>query len=190
MTFDTQDIVRRIAKGDATAEHELVAHYSQTLLFLLRQRTKNQQIAEDLRQDTLHILIKRLRSDAGLDDPTRLTGFVQRTAHNVYIAYVRKEQRRDTHANSDLIETTASDAPTQLETLLRKEKIQAVRTVIDSLKVQRDRDILHRFYVLSQDKQRICRALELSSDNFDRVISRARSRFRAALQQVEALDDR
>jgi len=55
--------------------------------------------------------------------------------------------------------------------------------LIEQMKVPRDREILYRFYVRDQGKPLICDALDLSNAHFDRVINRARNRFRALVEQ-------
>ena len=67
--------------------------------------------------------------------------------------------------------------------MIAQQRIETVRDVIAQLAVTRDSDVLQRFYVLEQDKSQICHYLELSPDKFDRVISRARKRFKEAMEQ-------
>ena len=54
--------------------------------------------------------------------------------------------------------------------------------LLNDLKNARDREILFRSFVLDHDKIEICEALELSKENFDRVIYRAKRRFRQILE--------
>ena len=55
--------------------------------------------------------------------------------------------------------------------------------------VKRDREILTRFYVEDQDKDEICTALNLDSLHFNRVLFRARKRFRKILEKSAGLSD-
>ena len=85
---------------------------------------------------------------------------------------------------------TADDRPQEAEAIednLDREKTrQQVRTLIGEMKVARDREVLYRYYVREQAKVVICEALDLSSAHFDRVINRARNRFRdLMLRQAE-----
>ena len=181
-SFDAASVLTRIANGDRGAEVELVRQFSPVLMMTLRQRTRDEQLAEDLHQETLCIVIERLRSGRSLEQPDKLPGFVYKTAINVYIGYVRKEQRRATKPDADIFDTLPSDEPTVLDEMLEQESRAAVRQVIDAMPVERDRDILRGFYVQEISKPVLCEQLGVTSDNFDRVISRARSRFRDALQ--------
>jgi RNA polymerase sigma-70 factor, ECF subfamily len=48
--------------------------------------------------------------------------------------------------------------------------------------VARDREILVRFYLDDEERETICRELGLSEEHFNRVIFRARNRFRELLE--------
>jgi RNA polymerase sigma-70 factor (ECF subfamily) len=56
--------------------------------------------------------------------------------------------------------------------------------VLEALPVTRDREIVKRFYLDEEDKERICGELGLSPVHFDRVIFRARQRMRAMLESM------
>jgi len=47
----------------------------------------------------------------------------------------------------------------------------------------RDRELLVRFYLNDEEKDAICQELNLSQEHFNRVIFRARNRFRELLEQ-------
>ena len=49
--------------------------------------------------------------------------------------------------------------------------------------------MLKRFYILEHDKQDICVALQLSSLHFNRVLFRAKARFRKILEESADLSD-
>lgn len=53
-----------------------------------------------------------------------------------------------------------------------------MRQVIQELGTSRDRDILLRFYIAEEDKDRISADFGLSSLQFNRVLHRARERYR------------
>lgn len=174
------DLAARIGDGDSTAETELVARYSASLMSILRWRTNDIQRAEDAHQEAFRIVLERLRS-RGIDDPSKLSTFLHRTAINVLIGDIRKDSRRKTTADTSLVQEQEFDAPGQLSQLLIEESASAVRRAIQELPTERDRDILYRFYILQQEKPVVCSVLELSTEHFDRVISRARTRFRQLL---------
>jgi RNA polymerase sigma-70 factor (ECF subfamily) len=177
------DLVRRIGDGDRRAEETLVKQFQRPLLELLRYRTHDPELAQDLLQDTLTIIIRRLR-EQGLNDPDKLVAYMHRTAHNLVIAHFRKEARRDTQPNTELVEVQQDPQGGQLAELLLQEEGQLVRDLLEDMRVPRDREVLLRFYVWEQEKALVCQAMGLRADQFDRVVSRARQRFRALLEEV------
>jgi RNA polymerase sigma-70 factor (ECF subfamily) len=56
-----------------------------------------------------------------------------------------------------------------------------LENAMEQLAQPRDREILHRFYLLEEDKSVICSALDLSAAHFDRVLYRAKQRMRELL---------
>ena len=152
---------------------------------MLRQRTGSIQRAEDLHQDTFWVVIQRLRT-AGIDDATRISAFLHRTALNLLIGENRKEARRRTHADVGLVEVHPDPNADQLGALIRAEAAGAVRAMIQELRNPRDKELLYRFYILQHDKPLICKVMSLPVDQFDRVISRARRRFRELIDKKGA----
>ena len=181
--FDAEAVCASIQAGDSAAETAMILRYSESVIFMLMKRTGDKALSEDLHQDTFRIVLQRLRSDKSLVTPSKLSGFVHRTALNVCIDHARKIIRRKTHADSELCAYAPDNAVTQLDKVIAEERIGLVRDIIENLTVARDRELLRRFYVLEQDKPQICSHFNMTSDNFDRVISRARKRFKQAIEQ-------
>lgn len=174
--------VRRIGAGDPAAEAELVERYSRGLLFMLRRITQNPTLADDLHQEAFRIVLERLRTK-GLTQPERLAGYLRQTARNLQIAHVRKQIRRKTDGLAD--DRPVSDpSPGPHHQAVVQEEAQLVREVLLELDTERDRELLGRFYLLEEDKESICADLDLSSLHFNRVLFRARQRFKDKLEQV------
>ncbi len=171
-------LVRRIASGDAVAESEMVERYSRGLVFMLR-RMGSPDLADDLHQEAFRIVLERLRGK-GLTEPERLAGFLNRTARNLFIADYRKKARRKTDDLSQA-EAPADPAPSQLSRAVLDQEAALVRQLIAELEPDRDRQLLYRFYIAEEAKERICADLELSSLHFNRVLFRARQRFKTLL---------
>lgn len=177
------DLVRRIADGDRSAESEMVERYSRGLRFLLRRMTGAGDLAEDLHQDTFRIVLERLRGK-GLEEPERLAGFLNRTARNLFLADHRKRARRRTDGLGDF-EPPVAVPPDQLRQTLLDEEADLVRKLLDEVEPDRARQILFRFYIAEEPKERICADLELSGLHFNRVLFRARQRFKQLLERSE-----
>lgn len=178
------ELVARVASGDTGAEAEIVARYGRGVRFLLRRLTRGSGLADDFYQETFRIVLGRLREGA-LENPAKLDAFVRATARNLFIGDYRKSMRRDTHSDSEHLERTVDQRPGQLTKVLLQERAAAVRRAIDDLTSPRDRQILFRFYIAEDEKADICADLELSPIHFNRVLFRARQRFKAELDRQE-----
>lgn len=176
------DLVRRIAAGDAAAEETLVLRYSRGLLYLLRRLGAPPDLAEDLHQETLRIGLERLRRRE-LDDPAGLAGFLRGIARNLVLNERRKTGRRRTDADEEKLAQVVHPAPSQLSSVLQDEEAETVRRLIGELATDRDRQLLLRFYVAEEEKASICADLGLDDLHFNRVLFRARQRFKEILER-------
>jgi RNA polymerase sigma-70 factor (ECF subfamily) len=178
-------LVRRIAAGDTAAEAQLVARYSRGIHYLLRRLGAAPELADDLHQETFRIVLERLRR-SGLAEPAGLVGFLRGTARNLVQAERRKAFRRRTDGLDPLDLAAAEDpAPSQLQAVLYDEQAALVRRLVGELATDRDRQILLRFYVGEEDKGRICADLGLDSLHFNRVLFRARQRFKQLVERCQ-----
>lgn len=175
-------LVRRIRQGDRLAETQLIERYQRPVLQLLKHRTRDEDLAMDLLQDTLLLIIRKLRSE-NIEQPDKLSAYIHRVAHNLVIAHFRKEKRQSTDSDTELVEVLGNTGETEFESLLKQERDQMVGKLIEELNVARDREILLRFYVWNEEKHVVCNAMDLSADQFDKVVSRARHRFKSLVQE-------
>lgn len=178
------DLVARIGRGDGTAEQEMVARYERGLGFLLRRRTGDPELALDLCQDTFRIAIEKLRAGP-LNEPERLAGYLRGVAVNLVVGLERKTARRATTPDSDKVEATADRGPGPFDDVSSRQVGDAVRRLLAELRTPRDREILTRLYLEEDDKESICRDLGIDSTHFNRVLYRAKQRFRDLLGEAE-----
>jgi RNA polymerase sigma-70 factor (ECF subfamily) len=171
------ELTRRVQEGDPRAETELVERYSRGLRFLLRRKTRDPELAEDLLQETWAVALERLRGDS-IDDPARLAGFLSGVARHLALNELRKAGRQKTTANSTIVELIPDEDNNPIRQASRAEVCRHVQRLIGELGQQRDREILNSFYVLEQDKENICRKLGVDGTHFNRVLFRARQRLR------------
>lgn len=179
-------IVAGIQHLDRDAENAFVGKFAGRLAYILRQRTTDSELVADLQQEAFVIVLEKLRANA-LKEPEKLGAYLQQTAVNLYIGHVRRQARQQTASNTDLIESLSAEADQYLE-LVREQAGAAILDVIDKLSNERDRLIIKRFYLDEKEKAQICDELDLSHRHFDRVISRARERFRKLVEKNESLD--
>ncbi len=178
------DLARQIGQGVKAAEQTLAARYGPGLHFLLKQRTRDSELALDIRQDALRVVIEKLRAGT-LEQPERLAGYLRGVALKLCGAQRRKEVRRATTADSDAIEAVADERANPEEQLSDEQLSRAVRELLGELSTPRDRDILTRVYLLDEDKDAICSALGVDALHFNRVLFRAKQRFRELLVRRE-----
>lgn len=177
LNADPEELVAGIRSGDRKAEERLFEVYGRGIAILLDRHTNGRPEAEDLLQDTFRLVLEKLRSGE-LREPSRLPGFIAQIARSLAIEHYRKAARRKTEPDSDALAEVAASGSGPLSDLLARERADLVRQVIQELGTSRDRDILLRFYIAEEDKDRISADLGLSSLQFNRVLHRARERYR------------
>lgn len=170
------DLVLRIRGGDARAEDELVERYRRGVGIILRANSRDPAAVDDLFQETFRIALEKIRA-GDVREPAKLSGFICSLARNLVIDHFRRVAARRTSGDLKLAEV-ASPRHDPLEELLRTERGTIVNRVLGEMASERDRQILFRFYVAEDEKDAICRDLELSSLHFNRVLFRARERYR------------
>jgi len=174
-------IVHAIRSGKSDAEAELVERYSRGLRYLLIRRINDQERARDLLQETLAIAIEKLRG-TDIDNPERLAGYLRGIAVRVAMNAGRRRQREPYSMEMEALERIPDNEPRQFQYVASAQTATAVRELLASMPVERDRELLTRFYVQDQDKEEICEALGLDSLHFNRVLFRAKGRFRKLLE--------
>lgn len=181
---DTQwciEIAARVGAGDKEAESQLINRLRPALTMLLCARCgRDRELAADLCQDTLVIVLQRLRSRT-IEDPARLAAFAAQTARQLAFDARRRSASRNTIVDSDAAHSIAAESPgdSAVETAALG---KLVRTVLAGLPQERDREVLRRFYLRDEDKADICQALSLAPNAFDLLIFRARARLRMLLE--------
>ena len=174
---DSNNLVSRIGAGDLAAEEELVAQYWKGLYFILKRRCADPQLAADLAQDTFIIVITKARKGE-INKPNAVAGFIRQTGVNLMIAHFRKEKRRATEAHGEVIFEIPDQKTNIARAVESNQTLELVSQLMGELKVSRDQDILHSFYIKEEDKISICKRLDLTAEHFDRVLFRARARLK------------
>jgi RNA polymerase sigma-70 factor (ECF subfamily) len=173
---EAASIAVRIREGDPAAERALVERFSRGVRAILRNAARNPALVDDLHQETLRTALERIRAGA-LRDPSQLAGFLASLARNIATEHFRRLKRSDPRSEA-VLERMESSAPGAAERLELHQQALHVRRVMAELSTDRDRELLRRFYLGDEDKDRICADLGLNSLQFNRVLHRARERFR------------
>ena len=167
--------MRRIRAGESAAERELVERFSRGIRAILRAVARDAAVSEDLHQETLRVLLERVRAGE-VRTPAQLPAFVASLARNLATRYYQRARKvvEDSTVRLARLEVEEPDA---LERMSQAEEVRLVRQVLEELPVERDRDLLRRYYLGQESKERIQADHGLSSLQFNRVLHRARKRF-------------
>jgi RNA polymerase sigma-70 factor, ECF subfamily len=147
---------------------------------LILRRVRDPEVAADILQDAAVTTLEKLRSGE-ITHPENLGGYLYRVALN----HLRNHRRKDRSAISSadgLDEIPSPGSVDGAEDIGSRQWAIAARRMLEEMPVARDRDILVRFYLDDEDKEKICSELHLSEDHFNRVIFRARNRFREIIE--------
>ena len=183
---EIEQIVAAALTGDRQAETRMLVSLRPGVLAVLRFGAFHRWIdAEDLTQETLHIVVERVRART-IDDPRKVFAFAAATARNLALNAARKMLRQQTVVDSELIDELAQNMEMEQSELSESDDrhlAEAVAALLDELPTERDRQVLMRFYLDNSDKQQLCAELGLSPKHFDRVLMRARSRLRTIIER-------
>lgn len=180
------------AGGDRDAETRLVERYARGVRIVLHRHTRGgvrgADLVEDLFQETFRLAVEKLRAGE-LRDPSKVGAFLAAIAKNLATEHYRKAARRQTEVDSERVEAaytanegvvagSTDESSSPLGEVLQNEEAELVRRTIGELNTERDRQILFRFYIAEEDKDAIAADFELDSLQFNRVLYRARQRYK------------
>jgi RNA polymerase sigma-70 factor, ECF subfamily len=180
------ELVQSIGAGESGAEDEMVRRYSRGVSVLLGRAAGDRAAVEDLYQETFRVCLDKIRRGE-LREPEKLSGFICSVARNLMLHHFRQASRTGQRAAGEAGESLPDPSPSPLTLLLKKEKARLVRQVLGEMNSSRDRELLYRFYVAEEDKERICADLGLSSLHFNRVLYRARERYKELYERMLTL---
>jgi RNA polymerase sigma-70 factor (ECF subfamily) len=179
---------RGTAEERVRCESEMVERYSRGLRYVLARQIGDDERARDLLQETFGIAIEKLRKEE-IEKPERLAGYLRGIAVRVALNAGRRWKREPAGLDNSAIAAIPNNELRQFQHVASGETQSAVHKILQSMPVKRDRELLIRFYVHDQDKQEICRELGLSSLHFNRVLFRAKNRFRKLIEESAEVAD-
>jgi RNA polymerase sigma-70 factor (ECF subfamily) len=138
-------------------------------------------VAADLLQDAIVTALRKLQTGE-IEHRSQLDGYVYRVALNHFRNYRRKDKSSvsDPDGAQRLEDTAAEARPTS--SIQSEQWVGVVRRLLRELSSPRDREVLVRFYLKEEERSSLCRSLGLTDLQFNRVIFRARERFRELLE--------
>ncbi len=179
------------ARGEDDADAKLAADDPLTQGLLremvgLRARlariTRDPEVAADILQDAIVTVLQKLHNGE-LTDRAQLAGYAYRVALNHWRNYRRKDKSAvsDPQETFELPDNTPGWKPA--ESLESAQWAKLVTKLLAEIRSERDRELLVRFYLHEESKERLCEVFGLTALHFNRVIDRARDRFRELLER-------
>ena len=167
---------------DRKAIEALISKHYVGLRILLTRRAGDPAVAADLLNEAICTSWEKWQAGQ-IARPEQIAGYIFQVAMNLLRNYRRGAAvRPDKRGDPRVLETLPAESSSEQAWAEKKITLQ-VRKMIEELRAPRDRMILTRFYLDEADKPTICRELGLDSEQFDKVLHRARGRLR---QQFES----
>lgn len=144
--------------------------------------TRDAELAADLLQDAIVTALQKLEAGE-IEHRGQLDGYVYRVALN----HLRNYRRKDKSAVSgpdelpELVDSEGEARPAKA--IATGQFSRVVTRLLKEMTSPRDREVLVRFYLQEEDRGALCRSLALTELQFNRVIFRARGRFRQILER-------
>ena len=118
-----------------------------------------------------------------LENSSNLGGDLYRTACRLATASWRGELSRRQVPDGELLNHLEDETPSLEGRLDHEQLAKHVRSFMDHLPVQRDREVLERFYLREESRTAIRDSLQLTDMQFNQVLWRARQRFGEILRR-------
>lgn len=152
-------------------------HYS-GLINLVCGLVRSRDLAADMVHQAIAIALEHIKAGR-IGSADQIPGYVYKTCQNLLRNYRRNMgNRADLRADPEHLESLASEEQVDFsdQQRIKENVLLALRSLS-----ARDRDVVMRFYLHDEDKDAICRDFNLSSNSFNKIISRARQRLKERL---------
>ena len=116
-------LIARIRSGERAAEEELVTLYRRPVFAIAAARTGDREVARDLTQEVLIVVLKAARSGQ-IRESEKLAAFIQGTARNLINNYFKSRIRR-AESTLETAEDLGNDPVGELEAAERRRLVQA-----------------------------------------------------------------
>jgi RNA polymerase sigma-70 factor (ECF subfamily) len=148
-SLSDQDLVQAYIKGDHSAIEVLINRHRSKVYTYIILTIKNQQLAEDLFQETFIKVIQSLKSGKYRDNGKFLS-WVIRIAHNLIIDHFRKEKQMNAISNDDSevdLFNSKKLSDSNIEDLIIDSQIKSeIRILINELPEDQRQVVLLRHY--------------------------------------------
>jgi RNA polymerase sigma-70 factor, ECF subfamily len=180
-SFDLE-YVAALKNGDAAIQRHFIRYFSDLLSIKLRARLRSPHLIEEARQETFRRVFTTLQRD-GLDQPERLGAFVNSVCNNVLFELYRAESRTP-NLPEDAPEQ-ADERPGPESVFVTRERKAVVEQALEQLPAK-DRELIRQIFLEERDKDDVCRDFHVDREYLRVLVHRAKSRFRAVLEERHA----
>ena len=143
------ELIKRFVNGSQPSIEELITRYKSKVYTYILLMVKNQQLAEDLFQETFIKVIQSLKMHKYKDNG-KFVSWVIRIAHNLVIDHFRKEKQINTCNNedyeADLFNSRKFSAKNIEQLIVHDQIIKDVRKLIDELPDDQREVVMLRHY--------------------------------------------
>ena len=144
------ELIEQFISGDRDGIEVLIKRHKNRVYTYILLIVKNEQLAEDIFQDTFIKVINSLRKGK-YQDKGRFVSWVIRIAHNLVIDHFRKEKHLNTISNDstelDIFNNTKFSDQTIEQEMIQDQITNDVRKVIEELPADQKEVIILRHYV-------------------------------------------
>ena len=144
------DLVRQFIDGNESSIEVLISRHKSKVYTYILMLVKNQELAEDIFQDTFLKVVKSLRLKRYKDDG-RFIGWVLRIAHNlVYDQFLRQKNMRtvsNTDGKVDLFNNSKFSDSTIEDQMITDQIHKKVKSLIDYLPEEQKEVVIMRHYL-------------------------------------------
>lgn len=144
----------------------------------LRARLRSPELIQDASQETFLRVLAYFRSGKTLENPASLPGFVHSVCRNIALEFLRAHTRHD--QMPETVEDPADRSPSAEGQMISEERSSVVRRILGELP-EKDRELLRRVLLEEEDKDLVCRELQIDRGYLRVLLHRARLRFKAQL---------
>jgi len=147
-TYSDSQLIALYLKGNEEILEKLINRHRDKIFGFIYSKVRNQELTEDLFQDTLFKVVRTLKKGK-YNEEGKFLSWVIRIAHNIIIDYFRKKNKMKNVYESedfsmfDILHDNSLDAEKQM---IRKQMIEKIRILIEKLPKDQKQVLKMRMY--------------------------------------------
>ena len=133
--YTDSELVALYINGNESVLEQLINRHRDKIFGFIYSKVRNQELTEDLFQDTLFKVIRTLKKGKYIEEGKFLS-WVVRIAHNIIIDYFRKQNKmKNVYETEDfsMFDILHDNSPDAEKQMIRQQMINKIRTLIEQL---------------------------------------------------------